>query len=334
MKLSLNALILIFVFSLAAFAQAQTYRETAIELYKQKNYSAAAQALETLTKTNKKDAELWNMLGLAYLNLSDFKQSRKALGKAVKINPQNSDYRGNLAFANLADNKLKPAAKEAETAIRLNPQNAEAYYVRGNLNLRQRKFDAAIADADRAIKIKPTFSAPYLLKAEGYLYSFGDELGNGAKPSDRLDLLKNAMETLEGCRKDCEQNFDLNALQETLNAVNAFYTYFTRNRNETLAPATQAPTVAADVTPIKILSKPRANYTNSARSADIQGVVRVAVLFSAEGKTKYVLVVKPLSNGLTEEAVKAARKIEFIPQLKDGKPVSVVKMVEYYFSLY
>ena len=30
----------------------------------------------------------------------------------------------------------------------------------------------------------------------------------------------------------------------------------------------------------------------------------------------------------------AARKIEFEPMTKDGKPVSVVKIVEYSFSIY
>jgi hypothetical protein len=45
-------------------------------------------------------------------------------------------------------------------------------------------------------------------------------------------------------------------------------------------------------------------------------------------------MLKPLSNGLTEQSFKAAKQIEFSPQLKDGKPVSVVKIVEYEYSLY
>jgi len=45
------------------------------------------------------------------------------------------------------------------------------------------------------------------------------------------------------------------------------------------------------------------------------------------------LVVKPLGFGLDEEAVKAARKIKFQPATKDGKPVSIVKRVQYSFSI-
>lgn len=339
MKLSLNAFLLIFVFSLAAFAQTPTVRERGIELYKQKKYSEAVPVLQSIAKQNKKDAEIWNMLGVAYLNINDFKQSRKALANAVKISPQDSNYRTNLAFANLISNKLKPAAKEIETAIRLNAQNAEAYYIRGNLSLRQGRFEEAIADADRAIKIKPAFSSPYLLKVDGYLYSFGNIVSTSAKPSDKIILLKKAKETLEICRVDCEKNFNLQAQQERLDAIGAFYDYFSRNNKfeaitEAMEFETSPATVEKNVTPIKILAKPRAKYTDSARRADVQGTVRLAVLFSAEGKTKYVMVIRPLSNGLTETAVAAARQIQFQPQLKDGKPVPVVKIVEYTFTLY
>src|SRR5215213_3794073 len=241
MKLLLNTLILIFVFSLTAFAQAQTYRDKALELYKQKNYAGAAQALQTLAETNKKDAEIWNLLGLSYLNLSDFKKSRKALGTAVKISPQDSNYRANLAFANLLGNKLKPAIKEADAAVRLNPQNAEAHYVRGNVNLRQSKFSEAIADADRAIGVKPAFALAYLLKADGYLYSFGEALAKGAKPYEHVELLKKAQETLEICQQDCDKHSDSSGHREALIAVKAFYSYFKLNKDESLAPDTPLP---------------------------------------------------------------------------------------------
>lgn len=333
MKLLLNTLVLIFIFSIAASAQTPTARDTAIGLYQQKKYSEAAQALQTLAEANKKDAEIWNLLGLSYLNLNNFKQSRKALGKAVKLNPQSSNYRVNLALVNLASNKLKPAAAEADAAIRLDARNAEAYYIRGSINLRQGKFAGAIADADRAINIKPAFASPYLLKADSYVYSFGEALARGAKPSDRIDFLKKARETLETCLNDCEKNSALQAQQETLAAVNAFYNYFSRNKDETIA-LTPSATTDAGITPIKILTKPRADYTDSARRANVQGTVRVAIYFSADGKAKYMMVVKPLSHGLSEEALRAARQITFEPQLKDGKPVSVIKMVEYTFTLY
>ena len=158
MKLLLNTLILIFVFSIAAVAQTATFRDQAIELYRQKNYSAAAQALQTLTKSNKKDAEIWNMLGLAYLNLSDFKQSRKALEKAVKLQSAGFKLPRESGVRQSGKQQVETRRQRSRHGYPVNPQNAEAYYVKGNINIRQGKFAEAIADADRAIKIKPSFA--------------------------------------------------------------------------------------------------------------------------------------------------------------------------------
>jgi hypothetical protein len=38
--------------------------------------------------------------------------------------------------------------------------------------------------------------------------------------------------------------------------------------------------------------------------------------------------------GLTEQAIKAARRIKFIPATKDGQPVSTYIQLEYNFNLF
>ena len=87
-------------------------------------------------------------------------------------------------------------------------------------------------------------------------------------------------------------------------------------------------------TPIKFLFKPRASYTQKAREAGVSGTIRLLIGFSADGKIKHILIIKSLGYGLNEEAVKAARGIRFEPATKDGKPISVVKIVEYSFEIY
>jgi hypothetical protein len=62
--------------------------------------------------------------------------------------------------------------------------------------------------------------------------------------------------------------------------------------------------------------------------------VRLAVFFSSDGKAIYAFPLTRLRDGLTEQAIIAAKRIRFEPQLKDGKPISVVKTVEFTFSLY
>ena len=85
---------------------------------------------------------------------------------------------------------------------------------------------------------------------------------------------------------------------------------------------------------VKILSKPRANYTDAARLNVVQGTVVLKVTFLASGAIGQITVVKGLSNGLTEQAVAAARAIRFEPAKVNGKAVSVTKTIEYNFAIF
>ncbi|MEJ7849191.1 MAG: energy transducer TonB [Pyrinomonadaceae bacterium] len=83
-----------------------------------------------------------------------------------------------------------------------------------------------------------------------------------------------------------------------------------------------------------MLTKPRAVYTDNARSAGKSGIVRLALLLGADGKIKHILKIKGIGYGLDEQAINAARKITFEPKMKDGKQVSTVVTVEYGFTIY
>jgi hypothetical protein len=56
------------------------------------------------------------------------------------------------------------------------------------------------------------------------------------------------------------------------------------------------------------------------------------VLFGSDGAVKHALVVRGLGFGLDEEALKAARGIEFKPGEVDGQPVSMWMGVEILFG--
>ncbi|MEQ1922842.1 MAG: TonB family protein [Pyrinomonadaceae bacterium] len=85
---------------------------------------------------------------------------------------------------------------------------------------------------------------------------------------------------------------------------------------------------------IKILSKPRPGYTDSARQNNITGTVILRVTFLASGQVGSISPVKGLGNGLTEQAIAAARRISFEPAKTNGVPQSVTKQIEYTFSIY
>lgn len=86
--------------------------------------------------------------------------------------------------------------------------------------------------------------------------------------------------------------------------------------------------------PIVIAFKPRANYTDVARQANIQGAVVLRVTFLANGEIGNIAIVNGLPYGLTEQAVKAASRIVFIPLKAKGKPISITKQLQYSFSIY
>ncbi len=82
-----------------------------------------------------------------------------------------------------------------------------------------------------------------------------------------------------------------------------------------------------------IIAKPKPGYRRDARRIGVQGYVILKVVLSSKGKIDRVRVVRGLPGGLTENAIKAACKIEFRPAMKAGQPVSQWLNVEYVFRL-
>ena len=87
-------------------------------------------------------------------------------------------------------------------------------------------------------------------------------------------------------------------------------------------------------TPLKIISKRPAKFTLEARRNNVSGKVVLFVEFRHDGKIGYVFPYRILPDGLTENSMETARNIKFEPAIRNGKPVTVVKLVEYSFTIY
>ncbi len=83
---------------------------------------------------------------------------------------------------------------------------------------------------------------------------------------------------------------------------------------------------------VRILAKPQPDCTNSARQKRESGIVILAAVFCGSGSVTDIKIEQGLSEGLTENAVKAARKIEFIPAEKNASKVSQLLNLEYHFD--
>jgi TonB family protein len=101
------------------------------------------------------------------------------------------------------------------------------------------------------------------------------------------------------------------------------------------APAPRARARRADAadTPVEIVSKPRPAYTEQARRLRVEGEVVLEVVFYADGRVAIVRVVEGLGHGLDEAAIEAAKKIEFQPARREGRPVDHEATLRIVFKL-
>ncbi|HEX8179677.1 MAG TPA: energy transducer TonB [Pyrinomonadaceae bacterium] len=81
-----------------------------------------------------------------------------------------------------------------------------------------------------------------------------------------------------------------------------------------------------------ILSKPQPVYTEAARRAGTRGTVVLRVVLAKTGEVTTIEVQRGLPNGLTEQAISAARQIKFEPAVHGDRPVSMYTTLEYEFA--
>lgn len=82
-----------------------------------------------------------------------------------------------------------------------------------------------------------------------------------------------------------------------------------------------------------ITSKPAPDFTDEALDNDVYGVVRLRAVLASKGQVTNITVVKGLPDGLTVEAINAAKQIQFTPARRYGHAVSQYVTLEYDFNL-
>lgn len=331
LKLLLALLFSVFLIGSVASAQ-QSLRDQGIIKYKQGDDAGAIDLLEKAIKQPafKDDAETWNALGLAYLGKQADRKARKALETAVKLKSDVSIYHANLAYAYLIGHELEKSQRACSKALQLDPKNSFAIYVNAVRHYWKGELDDSLADLDKVFPLRPGFGPAYLAKSDVLMSKFGKRVQEHQNVRAEIDLLSQSVETLEKGILSAETFEDRKSLSDELDSIKWFYLYF---KNKPAGPIAPPDTPAPNITPLKITYQPRANYTDSARAAGASGAVRLAIHLGANGKVLHILKLWGIGYGLDQEAIKAAKAIKFEPKLVDGKPVSVVIIREYTFSI-
>lgn len=303
-----------------------------IKLYQQDDTLGAIEALRTGVKQHKNDGNAWLYLGLAFNRRNNTKDARKAFEAAVKLLPNSPTAYTGLAYTLVLTNKTREAARAAEHALLLNPQIAEAHYVLGLVRLRDGEQSNALKEAEAALSIKADLAPALLLKSQTLLGVFAEEnvLPDSTSSTNQYVRLKESAASLEKYLHLNPQDKDTALWREQLETMRVYAQLADKDTdlNRTVFTSKELTTKA------RIVSRPEPHYTEAARAADISGEVMLRAILAGDGSVKHILVLRALSHGLTQEAIKAAQQIKFEPATKDGRTVSQVVTIVYNFSIY
>ena len=87
--------------------------------------------------------------------------------------------------------------------------------------------------------------------------------------------------------------------------------------------------------PLTILYKPKAKYpVPETGMICMQGTVTLRVTFRFDGTIGTITTIKGLPFGATENAIEAARQIQFLPEIRNGYDVNTTRLVSFSFSIY
>lgn len=330
MKLHILFAVAVLVLISSTNVSAQSKRESAIEQFKSGKTEQAIKSFEKLVKENPLDGQVWNLLGQSYLKMGNGKKAIESFQKAIKAEPDKSVYYSNLAFTYIKSKRFEKAEKDLEKAIELDPKNADAFYLLGLVYFNDKKFEKSLEQTETVILLDATYSAAYELKAKLLLVKFSANWENQTTP-ENIGLVSEAIKTLESCVEDCKQRNSSGSIDETLVGVKEVYDYLVKRK---AVDSKEENSALTDQTSVKIIEKKEPRYSPEALKAGVSGEVDLAILFGANGKIEFVLVISGLSHGLTDQAIAAAKGIKFNPAMVNGKPISVMKMFRYRFQTY
>lgn len=83
----------------------------------------------------------------------------------------------------------------------------------------------------------------------------------------------------------------------------------------------------------RIISQAQPTYTAEARRNQTEGDVTLRVTLGADGTVTEIKTVTTLPYGLTEQAIRAARLIKFVPATRGGSPIDEMRTITYSFNL-
>lgn len=121
----------------------------------QKNYDLATQYLRAALRKDRKNAVLYNKLGLAELKNNDLTAARNDFEQAVKRNSKYAEAVNNIGAVEYMRKHYGAAAKHFKKAVALDETHPTYHVNLGAAWFSQKKIDRAIAEYTRAMELDP-----------------------------------------------------------------------------------------------------------------------------------------------------------------------------------
>jgi hypothetical protein len=86
--------------------------------------------------------------------------------------------------------------------------------------------------------------------------------------------------------------------------------------------------------PLLIISNSGVPYTREASEKLLKGIIRLETTFAKSGQITKIIVRRTPDHDLIHNAVLTILRMKYLPALKNGKPISVVKKIDYEFTGY
>ena len=175
-----------------------------INLYKQGKLLIVVDQAKMLTKKYPDSTVFWNILGIANIGLSEFKQALESFNKVIKLNPNFAEAHNNMGLALQNLGKLDESIQAYKKAVLLKPDYAGAYYNMGNAFKDKDKLDNAVEAYNKSILLKPDYVDAYnnmgnVLKDQGKLNTAIEAYNRAIKlKPDNVKAYKNMGIALEG----------------------------------------------------------------------------------------------------------------------------------------
>ena len=190
------------------------------------------------------------------------------------------------------------------------------HYEQGGVLYRESKLEAAIAEYRAALRGDP--DEPYWHQALGNAFE---------KQGDTQSALEEYRQASRLSPDDVGLQQQYSKLQEMTGGNDG-------EPAKAAVPEQHSYVVGGKVTAPIPQFKPEPPYSQKARIAKYSGTVVLMLVVDAHGDVGDVRVVRPLSFGLSEQAIRTVRTWRFQPGTRDGMPVPIRVVVEVKFRLF